>query len=176
MEREWSPEMITRLVVAMLITVPLVFAAFLTVWEWPWVRTRLTVAWHVIMSITTAIAHRYVTRATPCATETKTCCEPIATPCNACNAPLRVANVADVEAAQIATLATLIRESTRKPFANGKVSQTRALKAVFGVTPSSSEGSEYQRLLRLLREALKDNDTPVYRPVDDHAQPIWEDG
>lgn len=170
MEREWTNEMITQIVVAMLIAVPLVGAAFMSYWEWTWVSAQLTTAWYVVMSIVKTIARRYLTTETPHATPTENRCDPIATPCNACNAPLRVANI---EAAQIATLATLIRESGRKPFANGKVSQTRALRAVFGVAPSSSEGSEYQRLLGLLREALKDD--VVYRPLDENAQPILED-
>lgn len=73
----------------------------------------------------------------------------VATPQNGRNDPLQIA-----EAATLQALARLIAESQRQPFQNGEVAETRSLKALFGVSPSSDARSEYQRLRALLKTEL----------------------
>jgi hypothetical protein len=95
----------------------------------------------------------------------------VATPNNASNEALRIA----VERAKIEALAALILESERKPFANGKIAETRALNALFGVTPSSSATSEYQRLRTLLKAALAGRPTaPTYQSSKEEEEQIQE--
>lgn len=58
------------------------------------------------------------------------------------------------ERAKVEAIAALIVESKRKSFQNGTVPEVRAITTVFGVTVSSKEGSEYQRLRAMLKEQL----------------------
>lgn len=73
----------------------------------------------------------------------------VAEPDNEGKEALHIAERAKVEA-----IAQLVVESKRKSFQNGAVPEVRAITTVFGVTVSSKEGSEYQRLRAMLKEQL----------------------
>lgn len=66
-----------------------------------------------------------------------------------------------VEQAKIAAIAALIVESKRKSFQNGTVPEVRAITTVFGVTVSSKQESDYQRLRSMLKAELAKREQPA---------------
>lgn len=86
-----------------------------------------------------------------------------AKPQNAIKDPLRFAEDAKLEA-----LAQLILESRRKAFQNGIVPETRAIKAILGVSPSGDADSDYKRVKKSLEvklRMLQDLDDTEYTPL-----------
>jgi hypothetical protein len=84
---------------------------------------------------------------------------PIAIMQNVNNDALRVALLAKVDA-----VADLI--------VAGDIKQTRAIRVVFGLTPSSTN-KQYQEIVTLIKQAVERRQKPVYRPIENgQPQPI----
>lgn len=66
-----------------------------------------------------------------------------------------------LERRKIETIAALIVESKRKSFQNGILPETRAITAIFGVTVSSKQESDYQRLRAMLKAELAKREQPA---------------
>lgn len=65
------------------------------------------------------------------------------------------------ERAKVEALAALIVASRKKSFQNGEVPETRGLTSVFGVTVSSKQESDYQRLRAMLKAELAKREQPA---------------
>lgn len=106
----------------------------------------------------------------PVAQPSKIALRPIAKPQNDRMVSLRFAENAKIEA-----LAQLILESRHIAFKNGIVPETRSIKALFGISPSPADDSDYKRIKRLLAiriaELQKPEEPPQYRPLDEKCQP-----